>query len=555
MASCLHLGYGSPPNRLVAAGGFFVFRRPRMSVMNPDDLYRRYQELQQYVGWTEEDAQRVRSIADLLDPHLPGLVDDFYAEIDRHPGARKVITGGAAQVVRLKGTLTVWLRQLLSGRYDADYVARRWRVGWRHVEIGLDQVYTNVALSRLRKGLLHALEENWRGDWRDALIVRRSLNLLLDLDLAIIEDAYQAEYISQRLSREKKRSEAAFRTLVEAAPCMIVILRPDNVLVYFSRFAEEVTGYTSPEVIGKDFLAIFLGDEWRQQTAQSIKQVLAGWPVRGCESPVRCKDGSLRWMLWNARLLPDYEASPAVLAVGQDITALKRAQEQALQSERLAAIGQMVTGLAHESGNALARARACLDMLSWEIDVQPEAQELIDGIRKAQDHLQQLYEEVRGYAAPIRLNREVMDLSATWRQAWRNLELQRQGRDAVLHEQTDGVDLACAIDPFRLEQVFRNIMENSLAACPGPLRIDVRCSQTSLEGRSAVQVAVRDNGPGLSPEQSERIFEPFFTTKTKGTGLGMAIARRIVEAHQGRIAVGSGGPGAELVLVIPRESV
>src|SRR4051794_16222733 len=111
--------------------------------MNPDDAFRRYQELQAYVGWTDEAAGHVAAVAELLGPSLPALVDDFYAEIDRHPETRKVITGGQAQVDRLKGTLVGWLRELLGGRYDRDYVARRWRVGWRHVEIGLDQVYTN----------------------------------------------------------------------------------------------------------------------------------------------------------------------------------------------------------------------------------------------------------------------------------------------------------------------------------------------------------------------------------------------------------------------------
>ena len=104
-------------------------------------------------------AQSRTALAPALDPFLPGMVDDFYAEIDRHPDARKVITGGAAQVALLKGTLVRWLRELLSGPYDRDYVARRWQVGWRHVEIGLDQVYTNVALSRVRCSLLRAVQE------------------------------------------------------------------------------------------------------------------------------------------------------------------------------------------------------------------------------------------------------------------------------------------------------------------------------------------------------------------------------------------------------------
>src|SRR6516162_2436604 len=150
--------------------------------MNPDDAFRRYQELQAYVGWTDDAARRVAATAGLLDPHLPALVDDFYAEIERHPGARKVITGGPAQIERLKGTLVQWLRELLAGRYDRDYVDRRWRVGWRHVEIGLDQVYTNVALSRLRTGLCRALQEGWDGGRHELEETVRSLNKLLDLD-------------------------------------------------------------------------------------------------------------------------------------------------------------------------------------------------------------------------------------------------------------------------------------------------------------------------------------------------------------------------------------
>jgi signal transduction histidine kinase len=174
-----------------------------MSAMNADELFCRYQELQQYVGWTDEDARLIQSVAALLEPCLASLIDDFYIEIERHPKARKVITGGPVQIERLKGTLRDWLRELLLGPYDRDYVARRWRVGWRHVEIGLDQVYTNVALSRLRRGLLRALELNWPGDLANSLSVRRALNTLLDLDLAIIEDAYQAEYIARQQRVER----------------------------------------------------------------------------------------------------------------------------------------------------------------------------------------------------------------------------------------------------------------------------------------------------------------------------------------------------------------
>src|SRR5262249_49355672 len=156
----------------------------------------------------------------------------------------------------------------------------------------------------------------------------------------------------------------------------------------------------------------------------------------------------------------------------------------------------------------------------------PEAMELIGRMQKAQDHLRQLYEDVRGYAAPLKLEREVWDVSAVSRQAWDNLAVQRQGRQIVFKTNTDSADLECCVDQSRLEQVFRNIFENALAACTDPVEIEVSCRDEMLAGRPALRIAVRDNGPGLKPEVRQRIFDPFFTTKTKGTGLGMAIAKR-----------------------------
>ena len=167
------------------------------------DVVARYRELQRYVGWTEEDARAVASVAGVMEPYLAGLVDDFYDEIARHPEARQVITGGEAQVSRLKQTLVRWLQELFSGNYDADYVARRWKVGYRHVEIGLNQVYTNVALARLRRGAGAILEACLRQEPDRLPAVLRSLNMLIDLDLAIIEDAYQAEYTARQQRVER----------------------------------------------------------------------------------------------------------------------------------------------------------------------------------------------------------------------------------------------------------------------------------------------------------------------------------------------------------------
>ena len=111
------------------------------------------------------------------------------------------------------------------------------------------------------------------------------------------------------------------------------------------------------------------------------------------------------------------------------------------------------------------------------------------------------------------------------------------------------------VDEFRVEQVFRNLLENSLAACTDPVNIDILCDETEIDRTPAVLITYRDNGPGLSAEQKRRIFEPFFTTKSKGTGLGMAIAKRILEAHGAQVRVGHDcRTGAEFRIVLPRES-
>jgi signal transduction histidine kinase len=165
--------------------------------------FKRYEELQRYVGWTSEDALRVKSVGPLLAADFTPLIDDFYAEIKQHPDAIKVITGGEEQIARLKQSLHRWLAELFSGCYDEKYVARRWRVGYRHVEIGLNQVFTNAALSRLRQGLLKSMEVRWQGPMEELLASRASLNSLIDLDLAIIEDAYQSEYQRRQVTAER----------------------------------------------------------------------------------------------------------------------------------------------------------------------------------------------------------------------------------------------------------------------------------------------------------------------------------------------------------------
>ena len=531
--------------------------------MSPQELFDRYRELQQYVGWSEEDPAAIARVRPLLLPILPSLIEDFYNQVLTNPHTRIAITGGDAQVQRLKGTLQAWLVELLEGPYDSEYVQRRWRVGRKHVEIGLPQVFTSAALSRIRRRLTAELLRNADVDPVSFL----ALDRLIDLDLAIVEEAYTANFVlrvqeadrviaqarQQELELARRRSEANLGALLESAPCLIVILRPDLHIAYVGPHAEELTGLPPQAFIGRLYTELMIREEKRAEFRDIVARVLQGETAHGFEHRITGADGREHWQHMNARRLDDYEGGPAILVVGLDITSLKAAQDQALQSARLAAIGQMMTGLAHESGNALARSMACLEMLEMEVEDRPEALDFIRRIRAAQDHLRQLYEEVRGYAAPVNLCREPGNVSQVWRQAWNHLMALHQGSDADLQEHLKTPNVGCPLDAFRLEQVFRNIFENALAACGPSLRIAVTVEDEKLNEKPALRINIRDNGPGLTPEQKRRIFEPFFTTKIKGTGLGMAITQRIVQAHGGRIFVGeSEGPGAEIVVVLPR---
>jgi signal transduction histidine kinase len=236
-----------------------------------------------------------------------------------------------------------------------------------------------------------------------------------------------------------------------------------------------------------------------------------------------------------------------------EVVERKKAQEQALHAERLAAIGQMVAGLAHESRNALQQIQAAVEMLERRVKHNPEAY-LVAEIQKAHDRLHHLLEEVRGYAAPIKLACELQDLSQLCREAWARLTPLRNGRHVGFHVDADSLDLRCRVDPVSLARLFRTVLENALAACADPAHVDVRFRAAEHQGQPAVCVRIEDNGPGLSEEQRQRIFEPFFTTKTRGTGLGMAIAKRIVEAHGGQIMVADDvpGTGTAIELLFPR---
>ena len=207
--------------------------------------------------------------------------------------------------------------------------------------------------------------------------------------------------------------------------------------------------------------------------------------------------------------------------------------------------------MAHESRNALQRNQACLSVLALRLQARPEELALLTRMQRAQDDLHRLYEDVREYAGPVTVDRRTCRLAALCREAWDSLAPQRADQRARLHLVPLGVDWECSADPFLLKQVFRNLLENALAA--GSDRVEISFAADRHAARDTVRIVMRDNGPGFTAEQRQKLFEPFHTTKVRGTGLGLAICKRIVEAHGGRIeASDSPGPGAEITIQLPR---
>jgi signal transduction histidine kinase len=243
------------------------------------------------------------------------------------------------------------------------------------------------------------------------------------------------------------------------------------------------------------------------------------------------------------------------VAVMQDVTKQRQAEQERLQSERLAAIGQMVAGLAHESRNALQRAQACLDLLALEVEDHPDQLDLTQKVHRALSDLHRHYEEVRNYAAPIVLERRSVSLAGIWRSTWRDLETLRGLSSFELTLPTMPDDqLICQVDEHRIQQVFCNIIENSLASCGEQGRLSIDVEELSQDGQSWYRIIFRDDGPGFDPEAARQAFQPFFTTRQKGTGLGLAICRRIVEAHGGRMQINVDCcDGAEIEVLLPKE--
>jgi two-component system sensor kinase FixL len=375
--------------------------------------------------------------------------------------------------------------------------------------------------------------------------------------------------IQKLLMDPTSEDTAVLAAILNTAVDAIVTIDERGTLLLVNQAFERLFGYNSSEAIGRNVSMLMpepdrsAHDGYLHRYLQTGRTAIIG---TGRQVLGQRKNGTLFPI---DLAVSEIKIDGRVLFAGimRDMTERKQSeaelrstQQKLIQSERLAAIGQMVTGLAHESRNALQRSRACLDMLSLDLETLPVQQDLVRRSQVALVELQTLYEEVRNFAAPIQLERSRVNIQRLCNEVWGNLASQWRSKNIKLELKTSPCpEVLC--DKHRIGQLLRNILDNAIYAGPNNSSIVVSCSahEESRKGGPCVEVSVTDQGPGLDATQQQRIFEPFFTTKTKGTGLGMAICQRIIDAHDGSIFVAStdanvgssSNHGAKIVFQLP----
>ena len=229
--------------------------------------------------------------------------------------------------------------------------------------------------------------------------------------------------VERALAKEHEFAEMVLQT----AETIVLVLDTKGRIVRFNGYLAELTGRTLAEVANHDWFETFIPENERNRVREAFSQTLSEEYSRGILNSIITKSGQLREIRWSNNVIKDSNGKvTGVLAIGLDVTDLMEAQRQARRSDRLATIGQTMAGMAHESRNALQRIRNSVELLEDELDNNGEALRYVEKISRAANDLQNLLEEVRAYAAPIKLDLESISVATVWRRAWEELGAQAQ---------------------------------------------------------------------------------------------------------------------------------
>ncbi len=340
-----------------------------------------------------------------------------------------------------------------------------------------------------------------------------------------------------RSRAERNRLAGYLEHLLESVPSGVVAVDPEGRITTLNRAAQEITGLGS-EALGEPFRAAFPMVGIGAEPAPTLED-LEGTPRP--EVAIRRSEGETA--LLGLRVSPFRGEGAELLGrvvVFQDVTRLKRLEEQESRNRRLVAMGEMAAGIAHEIRNPLGSLELFASHLLDETRGSAH-EELASHVLKGIQNLSRITGNLLLFARKIEPSRSRVRVSDVLSEAILYARSALNAKGAAVEPDLEPCEVEA--DGDLLRQVFLNLLLNAVQAVDAGGRIAVTCRAEPEEDPPVVAVRIEDDGAGVPADVAERIFDPFYSTRASGMGLGLAIVQRIVAAHGGWVAVGRGALG------------
>lgn len=374
--------------------------------------------------------------------------------------------------------------------------------------------------------------------------------------IAFVAVALLSGSLAERLQRADARLAVASTALadlqafnqhvIESLTSGLVTTDRAGRIVTFNRAAEQITGHDAAGIIGRPAAEALQAPE---SFAALLADDLGGAAARRADYAYRTPDGARREIGLSATHLVTPDGHAGYLLTFQDVTEMRRLERDARRRQRLAAVGEMAAGIAHEIRNPLASMRGSIQVLRSELSLSREQASLMDIVLRESDRLNETIGSFLAYARPQAAVPRPVDLLRLLQEA---ASLLRNSPECRPEHRID-VDgppagLVVDADEHQIRQVVWNLATNGLRAMPagGTLRLVAR---PALDGDGHVGISVIDEGVGIPPEQLDTLFQPFHGAFGQGSGLGLAIVHRIVQDHRGEVVVESEVDGGTEVTV------
>lgn len=368
---------------------------------------------------------------------------------------------------------------------------------------------------------------------------------------AIIEELKQNEMELRRLYAETSsradRLETMHQYLLQSINAGVVMVDPAGKVIGFNRAAGEILGYDPADVVGRHYLVGLPEEESLGLLIEAglLRDETFGTHdlevVRGGQPPL--------WLTVGSSLVRDDTGQGIGVAVlFADQTELKELQAELELNRRMAALGEMTGGLAHQLRNSLAATSGFCQLLTKKASSDPVLSDLAESIRSESAVSAAMVERFLNFAKPLALNSESLDPVALMEACLRKIrDRAERDRIAIRFRQPD-VPFRLDGDALLLREAVGNVLDNALQAAGPEGLVDI-----ALEGAAdGLQVVIADSGPGIADDIRDKLFTPFFSSKPSGTGLGLALARKIINLHGGSITFDKRRqPGAVCRITLP----